>query len=214
MSEVTRERLAYVRTPDDELDRIVDLIKPAGPGPLRVVDPCCGEGLALTSLQTALEKRHGMSVATFGTEADQSLAEEAKERLHQCLWARYQDARWAEASMDVMLLSPPSGGGELELQFLRETQDLLRHGGLLFYIIRRRNLNGYIAARLAGHFDVLCVYAWEAEHVEDHDQIVVVARKRQQATDEAAKEQLRAIGRQAKDAEQSRMPVGLPGRGL
>ena len=203
--------LGYVRTPDDEVGRIIDLIAPEGPGPLRVVDPCCGQGLALAAMRRAIEERDGIEVVTFGTEADHERAEEAQRRVDHCLWAPYQDARWNEGSMDVMLLNPPHAGGELELQFLREMQDTLRPNGLLFYIIRQRNLNGHIAARLAGHFDVLTVYPCLPDNFQAYDQIVVVASKRgKRRMDKGVKAQLRAIGRQATDGEDSQMLLTEP----
>jgi hypothetical protein len=199
--------LGYVRTPDDEVDRIAALVGPVGPGPLRLADPCCGEGLALAQLKGRVEGRCNVSVVTYGSEADRERAEAAITRTDQCLWSPYQDARWEPESMDVLLLNPPYAGGKLELQFLRETQDVLRPGGLLFYIIRQRYLSGPIAARLAGHFDVLAVYPFLPQHFEAYDQIVVVARRRGKRMDDRLKSQLAAIGKNGRylDGEQQEL---------
>lgn len=199
--------LGYVRTPDDEVARIAALIAPTGPGPLRLADPCCGEGLALAQLKATIEGRHAVRVVTCGTEADRERAQAAAGRVDQCLWSPYQDARWGKGTMDVMLLNPPYAGGKLELQFLRETQDVLRPGGLLFYIIRQRYLRGPIAARLAGHFDALAVYPFLPEHFQAYDQIVVVARRREKRMDAGVKAQLAAIGRNGRyrDGEQQEL---------
>ena len=193
--------LGYVRTPDDEVARIATLIAPTGQGPLRLADPCCGEGLALTQLEVIIEGQHAVSVITYGTEADRERAEAAADRVDQCLWSPYQDVRWGKESMDVMLLNPPYAGGKLELQFLRETQEAIRPGGLIFYIIRQRYLRGPIAARLAGHFDVLAVYPFLPANFESYDQIVVVARRREKRMDATTKTQLAVIGRNSRRAE-------------
>ncbi len=198
----------YMRIPEDEVDRIVDLIEPTGAGPLRVLDPRCGNGVALGAIQQALESRFGIRVVTFGAEADRERAEEARQRIGQCLQAPYQEARWEDEVMDLMLLNPPRSGGQLELQFLRDTQSILRRGGILFYVIRQESLNGYIAARLAEHFDVLSVYPFLPENYTERQQIVIVARRRPSRTDQAMKAKLRAFGRQAQAASSA---PGLPG---
>ncbi|MDY7079254.1 MAG: DUF6094 domain-containing protein [Chloroflexota bacterium] len=199
--------LGYVRTPDDEAARIAALIAPAGPGPLRLADPCCGEGLALAQIKATIEGQHSVRVITYGTEADRERAEAAAGRVDQCLWSPYQDARWGQESTDVMLLNPPYTGGKTELQFLRDIQGILRPGGLLFYVIRQRYLRGPIAARLAGHFDVLAVYPFLPENFEAYDQIVVVARWREKRMDGAMKAQLATIGRNGRyrDGEQQEL---------
>ncbi len=187
--------LGYVRTPDEEVDRVAALIRPDGPGPLRVADPCCGEGLALVRLKEILQARYGVPVVTYGTEVDGERARVAETRVDQCLRAPYQEARWGKGTQDVLFLNPPYAGGKLELQFLRDLQETLRIGGLLFYVIRRRYLRGHVATRLAVHFDVLAVYPFLPEHYQAYDQVVVVARRRQKRLDPHTKASLVAIGR-------------------
>jgi intein/homing endonuclease len=185
--------LGYVRTPDDEVDRIAALIEPLGTGSLRVADPCCGEGLALVRLRESIE-RQGVRVETFAGEIDRQRADRAEHILGECLWAPYQEAQWKDEVVDILHLNPPYSQGRLELQFLRELQDVLCIGGLLFYVIRQRYLRGAIAARLATHFEELAVYPFLPHNYERYGQVVVVGRKRVKGMDREVKAHLSTIG--------------------
>ncbi|HIE37962.1 MAG TPA: hypothetical protein EYP77_02650, partial [Anaerolineae bacterium] len=187
--------LGYVPTPGSEVDRIAALLDPKGPGPLRLADPCCGEGQALARLKNNLQSRCDIPIVTYGTEVDEERAKAAAARIDQVLWSPYQEARWGRETQDVLFLNPPYAGGRLELQFLRELQEVLRVGGLLFFIIRRRYLRGHIALRLAVHFDVLAVYPFSPENYGAYDQIVIVARRRKRRAAPDVQNALAAIGR-------------------
>src|SRR5581483_4158702 len=97
-----------------------------------VLDPCCGEGLALEGIV------RGTKMTSYGIELDGERARAAEKRLAHVVHAGYEEVEISPGSMGLLFLNPPydSGEGERkELTFLRNLIDTLMPGGVLVYII-------------------------------------------------------------------------------
>ena len=70
--------MGYYPTPIPVVDRIRTFIKYPEEN-VNILDPCCGEGLALKKLVD------GINAKTYGIELDEYRAEQAKERIYRCL---------------------------------------------------------------------------------------------------------------------------------
>jgi predicted RNA methylase len=84
--------------------KVVELIKnylvfPSSP--FCALDPCCGEGNALTGM---LE---GTSAITYGVELDHQRADASKTQLHHVLRCGIEETRIQHRSCSLVLLNPP-----------------------------------------------------------------------------------------------------------
>ena len=83
----------YYPTPDRVVEMIADLIStPLGyysrnRETLRILDPCCGAGKAVSRLARRLHQANAVPIETYGVELHTERAEEAARRLHRTLSA-------------------------------------------------------------------------------------------------------------------------------
>jgi len=150
---------------------------------VNVLDPCCGEGLALESLT------RGTKAVTYGIELDGARAAEAKPRLRHVVRAAYEQTEISRESMALLYLNPPyddNEGERKELTFLRDLLDSLIAGGLLVYIIPQSRLSSDIAELLASNFTQIRSYRFPDPEFAAFGQIVVLAKKSLWPTNDAA----------------------------
>ena len=178
--------MGYVPTPPLVVERVAAFLQ--AEGPCHLVDPCAGAGEALAQLRGLLG--HG---TTFGIELDVARSEAAAQVLDQVLGGPYEHASVSkgEEGAELLWLNPPystdtKAGRRLELTFLRETQDWLRPGGVLIYIVRQAHLSERVARRLSTWFEDLTVYRFPEREYGVYQQVVVIGIKRAAAMKEDA----------------------------
>ena len=171
-------KMGYVPTPSLVVARVAAFLM--AEGPCHLLDPCAGAGGALAQLRQLLG--HG---TTFGIELDVERSEAAAQVLNQVLGGSYEHALVSKGhdGAELLWLNPPystdtKAGRRLELTFLRETQDWLRPGGALVYIVRQPHLTDEVAGRLATWFEDLSVYRFPGREYDAYQQIVAFGLKR------------------------------------
>ncbi len=155
----------YFPTDVPTLDRIATFLEVTG-DPIRVIDPCCGEGAALLHLVKHLQAA-GANVTSFGVDVDEERAWHAKTVLGTVAHADVHDVRITDRSMGLLFLNPPYGdlvsdkaetgdrkqGRERhEKVFCRRTFNLLQPGGVLVLIVPFYVLDAELSTLIARHF--------------------------------------------------------------
>ncbi len=165
--------------------------------PLRLLDPCCGEGSALMFLQEALQAA-GAAAHSFGVDVDEERAWHAKSVLGTVAHADIHDVRITERSMGLLFLNPPYGdlvtdqvrSGDLkqgrerhEKVFCRRSFNLLQPGGILVLVLPFYVLDTELSTLIARHFERVEVFI-SAEQA--FKQCVLFGVKRRPGTPPAA----------------------------
>ena len=173
-------KLGYYPTDLDHLDYLLKGITFPDGITTNLLDPCCGEGIALRHLAM------GNNCMTYGVELDESRAEQAQNNLHRVAIGDYFRARICQRAFHLMLLNPPylftaSGRGKAraELQFLTSSIQHLTIGGLLIYIIPYYRLTPEVAKILAAHFEQLEIYRFVGKEFQLHRQIAVLGARKE-----------------------------------
>lgn len=193
----------YFPTDDETLRRLAQALNIDQPNQeqsaagslVRLFDPCCGEGAALSYLDDHLSARTQggqLSQLTFGVELDTERAWAAKERLTTTIHSSIHDVVVKARSMSLLFLNPPYGFGlkdnvnatanvdeadkaeRFERTFLKKTAPALMLGGVLVYIIPYRALDSEIRTYLARNFEDLRFYM---APVQTYKQCVILGRK-------------------------------------
>ena len=160
----------YYPTDSATLGGIQNLLAPAV-RPMRLLDPCCGEGSALADLRQGLTERagaHAPAIEALGIEFDRERAWHAKTILDRVIHADVHDVVVKARSLGLLFLNPPYGFGvadtanvanadtdkaeRLERTFLKKTAPLLAPGGVLVYIVPYYALDAEIRSYLARNF--------------------------------------------------------------
>lgn len=161
----------YYPTDSMTLERIQNLLAPST-RPMRVLDPCCGEGTALADLRAGLQSRSdepSVPIEALGIEFDRERAWHAKTLLDRVIHADVHDVVVKARSLGLLFLNPPYGFGvsdaanmaspeagkaeRLERTFLKKTVPLLAPGGVLVYIVPYYALDAEIRSYLARNFE-------------------------------------------------------------
>lgn len=196
----------YFPTDELTLARITAALD-AVPGPVRILDPCCGEGAALHRISEHLQSC-GATVQSFGIELDEARAWHAKTVLGTVAHADVHEVRISERSFDLLFLNPPYGdlvadqaaSGDTatgrrrhEKLFCRRTFSLLRPGGVLILIVPFQVLDTELASFISRHVEAVTVHLAPEQQFR---QCVVMGRKRRpSAPDPRVVQRLLAFGR-------------------
>lgn len=176
--------------PTDELSigRILEMLDVDG-GSVRIIDPCCGEGVALAECANYLREA-GADVFSAGIEFNAERAQHAKTLLDHVVHADINDSSVSSSQFNLLWLNPPygdritdqvvrdpsqQGRDRWEKYFLSRTLPSLAFGGLLVYIIPHYVLDRHLAKQLARCLDSLSVYRLPEEQFK---QIVVMGYRR------------------------------------
>jgi hypothetical protein len=189
-----QSKMGYYATPETQLPLIASWLKLAGGETIRLLDPCCGKGEALSFVAHNLGK-----TTTYGIELSYSRAEEAARVLDFVLETGFENAILTEETFSFCWLNPPydgettTGGGErLESRFLLSVTPLLCQDGILVYIIPESRVddghNNAIARHLAGWYTDLRCFRFTEPDYSVFRQVVIFGRKKayRQPTLEAA----------------------------
>ena len=173
-------------------DRVVDMIATLVDTPrlsycsrgktLRILDPCCGAGEALSQLAECLGRPNTVPIETFGVELHKDRAEEAKVWLDHSLASDLFRTSMANGSFGLLYLNPPydwDAGDEkrVEHRFLTHCTRYLAEEGLLIFIVPRPRLA--VSARyLATHYATLRCWAFPRPEREAYDQVVLMGYRK------------------------------------
>ena len=162
---------------------------------VRILDPCCGTGEAVSRLAHRIGGPGAITTETFGVELHTERAEQARERLDRTLAVDLFGTSIANGAFGVLYLNPPyDHDGETkraEHRFLVHTTRYLAESGLLIFIVPRKRLA--VSARyLASHYRRIRCWAFPDPEREAFDQVVLMGyRKAEPHADPHAEEQIR-----------------------
>ena len=119
---------------------------------INVLDPCCGDGTALTQIaeqvmaswslnSNCLQPNETHIVRTWGIEINEDRAKTAKEQLAHCTWGDALDMEFTKDAFDIAWINPPyghvgDGTGRVETKFLRLAIPAVRPKGVTCYIVQ------------------------------------------------------------------------------
>lgn len=148
-------------------------------GVVRMLDPCCGEGVALAEcreyMNTYYTSHNNTKIETVGIEIDEERAYHAKSMssLDTVVHGNLNDCYIVSRQFGLLFLNPPygdmladkaslsedSGRVRYETMFYENTNKLLQFGGVLVFIVPNNCLDKNLAKMIASHFDQVSVYA-------------------------------------------------------
>ena len=157
---------------------------------VNLLDPCCGEGLALEALAA------GQNARTYGIELDEARAEEATGRLSRVGIGSYFLSDISTGCFHLLFLNPPylqAGERRLERAFLADSIRHLMTGGLLVYIIPYHRATEEVCRILADNFDQIRVHRFLPEEFSKWKQIAFTGVKRPRRKDAETAEALLSL---------------------
>lgn len=181
----------YYPTDSETTQRIIEALQPAENGVMRILDPCCGEGVILAECKHALGADRTVA---YGIEYSEERAWHAKALLDHCIHADINDCAVGIRQFGFVLLNPPYGdtvadrsnlsskAERLEKLFYRRTIGLLQYGGVMALIVPRHALDKEYSTWIARHFHAVRVY----EAPEQQFKQIVVMGIRQRVKDTQA----------------------------
>ncbi|RCW66236.1 DUF6094 domain-containing protein [Pseudorhodoferax soli] len=196
-------KAGYYPTDEVTLERVIGMLRCTGPGPFRLLDPCCGEGTALADVRHGLLHTAGtaddepasrtIDIEALGVEFDRERAWHAKQVLGRVIHADFHDVVIKARSIGLLFLSPPYGFGvadqangkagdadaekaeRLERTFLFKSTPLLANGGILVFIVPHYALDDEMRSHLARNYQDVRVFMAPEQRFR---QCVVVGRRR------------------------------------
>ncbi len=169
-------RMGFYPTDPDHVKLITKGIEFPDGVTTNLLDPCCGDGIALRLMAT------GNNCYAYGVELDERRAEEAQTRLHRVAIGSYFSARISHEAFHALFLNPPylsvlgknGQTGRDEKRFLVNSFSHLMVGGLLVYIIPYYRLTADIARILCDNFERLSVYKFCGTEFQRFRQVAVL----------------------------------------
>lgn len=169
------EKLGFYPTSNKVAELLVTWFKPAESG--RLLDPCCGEGLAANILAKAL------NCTSLGVELSPTRAQVAENNMDRILCAAWQTCTLTNESISLLFLNPPynydrfGDQRRLETEFLKTTTPKLMRGGVLVYIVPHTLLGDEtVAALLIGYYENMVVMRYPESA---YNQVIVLGTRRQ-----------------------------------
>lgn len=211
---MNRVKLGYYPTDLEHIGHIERAIEFPHGVVTNLFDPCCGCGIALRSLA------EGNNCYTYGTELDESRAEEALTRLHRVGFGSFFYSRISHEAFHVLLLNPPylSVLGEngqnfrSEKRFLADSLCHLMVGGLLIYIIPYYRLTDDVCRVLCDNFQDISLWKFYGDEYKKFKQIAIMGvrkkRKKGQYNVEQTVELASAVFKSDEIPELSFIPDG------
>lgn len=189
----------YFPTDEPTLERALNALMPSAPesnGPMCILDPCAGEGVAIAEAAHALGREQAKA---FAVEFDAERARHARGLVDHCLHADLMDTMVSKQSFGLLWLNPPygdlskdvngnigyqgQGRARLEKLFYQRSLSLLQYGGVLVFIVPGYVLDAELVGWLTRHYTDLRIY----RAVETQFKQVVIfgrrVRQREQASD-------------------------------
>ena len=164
----------YFPTDEPTLERALNALMPSAPesnGPMCILDPCAGEGVAIAEAAHALGREQAKA---FAVEFDAERARHARGLVDHCLHADLMDTMISKQSFGLLWLNPPygdlskdvngnigyqgQGRARLEKLFYQRTLPLLQYGGVLVFIVPGYVLDAELVGWLTRHYTDLRIY--------------------------------------------------------
>jgi hypothetical protein len=170
----SNKKMGYYPTPKETL-RVIERWINAGYG-TNFLDPCCGEGRALSHVSN-------FRVATWGVELDVERALKSSELLNETIQCSIFDAKITPESMGLLWLNPPydhaENGERVEMQFLKHSIQWLCDDGILIFIVPELVLEKVQYREWIGqHFYDIAVMRIHQNDYPRFKQIVLFGKKR------------------------------------
>ncbi|UCF21942.1 MAG: class I SAM-dependent methyltransferase [Ralstonia sp.] len=191
----------YFPTDEPTLERALAALAAADNGPMCILDPCAGEGVAIAEAAHALGREQ---VKAFAVEFDAERARHARGLVDHCLHADLMDTLITRQSFGLLWLNPPygdlaknadgnigyqgQGRARLEKLFYQRTLPLLQYGGVLVFILPSYVLDAELVGWLTRHFAELRIY----QAVDKQFRQVVIFGRRVRQRDQAS-ESVKAV---------------------
>ncbi|HCM5830613.1 DUF6094 domain-containing protein [Klebsiella pneumoniae] len=163
-------RNGYYPTDESTLERTLAALMPSD-GPMCIIDPCAGEGVAIAEATHALGPEH---TRTYAVEYDLERASHARLLVDHCVHADLMDTIISRQAFGLLWLNPPygdlsrdangnvgydgKGRPRLEKLFYQRTLPLLQYHGILVFIIPFYVLDQELVGWLTRHFTDLRIY--------------------------------------------------------
>ena len=160
-------KAGYFPTDEPTLERALSALAP-GDGPMCILDPCAGEGVAIAEAAHALGRDQ---VTAYAVEFDPERANHARLLVDHCIQGDLMDTLIARQSFGLLWLNPPygdlskdangnigyegKGRARLEKLFYQRTLQLLQYDGILVFIVPHYVLDQELVGWLTRHFDDL-----------------------------------------------------------
>jgi hypothetical protein len=181
-----QEKMGYYPTPLSQVALVASWLGGEPGKPVRLLDPCVGQGEALAALAQALAQQ-GARVETWGVELSPGRAEKAAACLDRVLPTAWEQAHVADGAVSLTWSNPPydhEGIGDSRRQewtFLKTSSPALMPGGVLVYIVPEYVLRRHrdILRHLAGWYHDIKVFQFTPEEYEAFSQVVLVGVKRE-----------------------------------
>jgi len=192
----------YYPTDSETTQRILNMIKPSDSGLMRIIDPCCGEGVILAECKNHLGNNCTVS---YGVEYQSERAWHSKNITDYCVHSDIQDVVIASRSFSFMLLNPPYGDMisdksdltskriRMEIDFYRRTNGLLQYGGVIALILPYYALTNEYSTMITRNFTNIKIFTAPEKRFK---QIVIFGvKQRVVETDIKMRDYLFAIGK-------------------
>lgn len=170
-------KAGFYPTPDRVTELVTRFVVPAPSDSARgrLLDPCCGEGIAAQTVARA------WGLEAYGIEIDATRAFAASSRLQRVQHLDYAQVRAPHHAFQVLYLNPPydydaGEGKRLEYTFLRDTAKWLQPGGLLVYLVPQYRVDERMAGFLATAYHTLRAYRFPDPEYGAFKQVVVFGR--------------------------------------
>lgn len=174
---MNRARMGYFPTDLSHVKMLKDAIVFPGE-PVNLIDPCCGEGIALQAFSKGVQAR------TYGIEIDEVRGEEAGRRLQRVGFGSFFHSRISLNAFQGLWLNPPylsvpseNGTRRLEKSFLADSMRLLQVGGIMIYIIPYYRATPDVCRVLCENFTDLRVHKFIGKEFERFKQVAIIGRR-------------------------------------
>jgi len=194
----------YFPTDEVTIARVLAALVPVSEGPIRIFDPCAGEGVALAEIKMALGSER---TEAHAVEYDRERAWHAKGLLDRCIHGDFQDCIVGRKQYGLLWLNPPygdmvtdsAGVGDMQKRqrfeklFWRLSIHTLQPAGVLVWIVPHYVFDAELSGWIAGALERVSVYA---APVQTYKQIVVIGQRAQSPKAVAkTRQMLEAIGK-------------------
>lgn len=143
----------------------------------RLLDPCCGYGDALATINARFGHRH----ATYGAELHEERAQTAQRCLTSALHTDALQATIQPEAFSLLLLNPPydnaGRGVRTELLWLQQFTASLVPNGLLLFVIQEHHCSVPIREHLYRYFREITFVRFPDKEYDAFSQIVIFAQR-------------------------------------
>lgn len=173
-------KMGYYRTPDKSTEKIIQKLSFEGDKPFHILDPCCGEGIALNVVSSI-----NQNIITYGVELEKSRANASREKLSKVINCSIYDAEISKKSFGLLWLNPPyafdndtnNKSIRTELKFLIKSADWIAPKGIIVYIIPDYIVDKRLANFFTSHFEDISVNKFVTEEYEVFKQVAIFGIK-------------------------------------